>query len=112
MFKGMGSLLSLMKNAGEMREKMAAMQDELAKVRVEGSAGGGMVTAEASGQQKLLAVRIDPAFYESGDREMLEDLVAAAVNQAMDKARAAAAEEMQKSVEIPGLGDMLAKMGQ
>lgn len=112
MFKGMGSLLSLMKNAGELRGKMSAMQEELGKVRVEGSAGGGMVTAEANGQQKLLAVRIDPEFFAGGDREMLEDFVAAAVNQAMEKARAAAAEEMQKTVEIPGFGEMLAKMGQ
>ena len=111
MFKGMGQLFSLMKNAGEIREKMGAMQEALAAMRVEGAAGGGMVTAEASGQQKLLSVRIDPEFFASGDREMLEDLVTAAVNQAMEKARVAAAEEMQKNVEIPGLGEMLQKMG-
>lgn len=111
MLKGIGSLIGLMKNAGELRGKMEAMQEELARRRVEGTSGGGMVTAEANAQQKLLSVRFDPDLLASGDREMLEDLVVAAVNQAMEKARVAAAEEMQKVAEIPGLGEMLSKFG-
>jgi DNA-binding YbaB/EbfC family protein len=90
------------------------MQERLKEVRVEGTAGGGMVTVEASGQQQILAVRIDPAVFEGADRELLEDLVVGAANQALEKSRAAAAEEMQRltgDMDSPAIKDMMTKLG-
>lgn len=114
MFKGIGSLVSVLKNAGQMQGKFQEMKEELAKVRVEGTAGGGMVVVEASGHHKVLSIRIDPSLADGGDREMLEELVAAAVNQALDKAKQAAADQMTQladGMEIPGVSDMLQQMG-
>jgi DNA-binding YbaB/EbfC family protein len=104
----------IMRQAQEMQSRAAAMQERLKEVRVEGTAGGGMVTVEANGQQQILAVRIDPAVFEGADRELLEDLVLGAVNQALDKARSAAAEEMQSlagDMDNPAIKDMMAKLG-
>ena len=83
-------------------------------LHVEGSASGGMVRVEANGQQKILAIHLEDSLLENPDREMLEDLVVAATNQALDKSREAAAEEMAKltgNLDIPGLGDALSQMG-
>ena len=114
MFKGFGNFATLLKQAQDLRGRMEGVQEALAKVKVEGSAGGGMVTVEANAQQQLLGVKLEPALLETGDREMIEDLVLAAANQALDKAREAAAEEMSKvagSLDLPGLGDALQKFG-
>ncbi|MBW3540492.1 MAG: YbaB/EbfC family nucleoid-associated protein [Planctomycetes bacterium] len=120
MFGKIGNLASLLKNAPElirqareMQGRMAEIQKRLAQVKAEGSAGGGMVTVEANGQLKVTAVRIEDSLVSSGDRELLEDLLVAAANQALDKAREAASQEMSKlteGVELPGLGDILQKM--
>ena len=110
MFKNIGNVFSMMKQAKQMQSRMAEMQDSLARVRVEGGAGGGMVTVEANGQQKILAVRIEESLMQDGDKEMLEDLLVGAVNQALDKAREAATEEMAKitgDMNLPGLEDVL-----
>ena len=72
------------------------------------------MTVEATGHLQILRVRIDPSLTGEGDREMLEDLVLAATNQALEKARAAAAEEMSKvtgGLEIPGMQEALSKLG-
>lgn len=114
MFKGLGNLASMMKQAQEFQGRMGEMQERLKDVRVTGSAGGGMVTVEANGQQKILACRIEPSVFEGGDRELLEDLLVSAVNQAQEKAREQAAEEMSKlagGLNLPGLGDALSQMG-
>ena len=114
MFKGIGDIASMLKQAREMQGRMQEMQESLAKRRVEGTAGGGMVNVEASGQQKILGIRIEESLLESQDREMLEDLLVAATNQALDKAREAAAEEMSQvtgNLDLPGLGDALSKLG-
>ena len=106
-------IASLMKQAQEMQGRMAEMQEDLARLRVEGSAGGGMVTVEANGQQKILAVRVEQSLLESDDREMLEDLLVAATNQALEKAREAAGQEMSKltgEINIPGLNEALSKI--
>jgi DNA-binding YbaB/EbfC family protein len=90
------------------------MQEKLADLRVEGAAGGGMVTVEASGQQKILGCRIEPGLFAAGDREMLEELVAAAANQALDRAREAAAREMSgmmDGIDLPGLDETLSRLG-
>lgn len=112
MLKGLGNIANLMKQAQEMQGRMGEMKENLAKIQVEGTAGGGMVTAKATGQQKLVSIAIDPSVTD--DKEMLEDLVVAAVNSALEKAKAAAAEQMQSvagGMEIPGLGDALSKLG-
>jgi len=112
MFKGLGNFASLLKSAQEMQGRVAEMQEQLKRIRVEGTAGGGMVTIEADGQQRILGCRIEKSLLESGDQEMLEDLVVAATNQALDRARETAANEMQKLTgNLPGLGDALSKFG-
>ena len=79
-----------------LRQKMAKMQEELADKRVESSSGGGMVTAVANGRQELVAIKIDPQVVDPEDVEMLEDLVVAAVNDALRKSQELAAQEMNK----------------
>lgn len=114
MFKGLGQLASLLKNAGAIQERMQAMQENLKRLRIEGSAGGGMVTVEMNGQQQVLSCRIEESLFASGDREMVEDLTVAAVNQALDKARLAAVDEMNRlggGLDVPGIGEALAKFG-
>ncbi|MCH8021268.1 YbaB/EbfC family nucleoid-associated protein [candidate division KSB1 bacterium] len=91
---GMGDI---MKQAQKMQEKMQKIQDELADLQVEASSGGGMVTVVANGKQEILEVRIDKQVVDPEDVEMLEDLVVAAVNQAMEKAQELANDEMGKA---------------
>lgn len=86
----------IMKQAQKMQEQMQKVQDELANLQVEGSAGGGMVTVVANGKQEITEVRIDKQVVDPEDIEMLEDLVVAAVNQAMEKAQELASQEMNK----------------
>lgn len=114
MFKGLANLASLMKQAHEMQSKVGEIQENLKRVRVQGTAGGGLVIVDATAQPEFVACHIDPALFRSGDQEMIEDLVVTAMNQALDKAKQAAAEEMQKltaGVDIEGLRETLSKMG-
>ncbi len=104
----------IMRQAQEIQGKAAEMQDRLGKMEVEGTAGGGLVTVTASGQQKILAVNVDASLLADGDKEMLEDLLVAAVNQALEKAKVLAGEEMSKltgNMNIPGMEDVLSKFG-
>lgn len=101
--KGMGNL---MKQVQEMQEKLLEMQEKAGEKTVEASAGGGMVMAVANGRQEVLSVKIDPAVIDPNDIEMLEDLVLAAVNEALRKSREMVTEEMGKltgGLRIPGL---------
>lgn len=84
----------LMKQAQQMQEQLARAQAELAERRFEGSAGGGMVTAVVTGGNELVEVKISPDVVDPDDVEMLEDLVVAAVRQAMDAAAQAANDEI------------------
>jgi DNA-binding YbaB/EbfC family protein len=113
MFKELGQIASLMRQAQEIQGRMQEMKEKLGRLKVEGSAGGGMVTVEMNGHQQLLSCRVDQPFFESHDREMLEDLIVSAVNQALDRARQAAADEMGKlagGLNVPGLSDALSQM--
>jgi hypothetical protein len=85
----------LLARAQEMQTRLAAAQRELARRTVEASAGGGMVTAVATGDLRIAEVRIEPSVLEAGDRAMLQDLVAAAVNAALARA--------QQMAGLPGL---------
>jgi DNA-binding YbaB/EbfC family protein len=111
MLKGLGDIMQAMKQAQAIHGRMGEMQAKLAEVRVEGSAGGGMVTVSADGQQRVLSCRIEPSLMETGDREMLEDLFCSAVNQALERAREAAATQMASLVDgfelPPGLKDAM-----
>ncbi|MFW6158154.1 MAG: YbaB/EbfC family nucleoid-associated protein [Planctomycetota bacterium] len=106
MARGANQFGNLMKQAQEMQKKMAQVQDDLANRVVEGSAGGGMVTAQVNGKMKLVALKIDPEVVDPDDVEMLEDLIIAAVSQASKKAEELAQEEMSKvtgGLAMPGM---------
>lgn len=83
-----------MKQAQKLQDDLARAQAEIEQLIVEGSAGGGVVTVKASGKQEILEIKIDPDVIDPQDAEMLEDLVAAAVNQALKNAKEAAKERM------------------
>ena len=112
MFKGLGNIASIMRQAQQMGGHIKAVSDRLKRQRVVGSAGGGMVEVEANGVGELLRLTIEPQLVERGEREMIEDLVPAAVNQALTKARQLHADEIKSltdGMEIPGLNDALTK---
>ena len=102
----MFDLKQIQKMQKELSERMERVQDELKTKTVEASAGGGIVTATANGNQELVAVKIKPEAIDEDDVEMLEDLVVAAVNLALEKAKELNQEEMQKvtgGLKLPGL---------
>jgi hypothetical protein len=99
MFKGISGLMQAMKQAQAVQGRLGEMQSKLANIRVEGTAGGGMVTVSADGQQRVLGCQIEPALFGTGDREMVEELVVAAVNQALERAKEAATREMSSMIE-------------
>ncbi len=101
-----GGLGNLMKQARQMQDKMAKIQEEMASRTVEAAAGGGMVVATANGAGDLVSVKIEKEVVDPEDIEMLEDLVRAACNEAIKKGRDLSAEEMKKltgGLNIPGL---------
>ena len=93
-FSGLGNLAELMRNAGKLRESVAKATEALGQLQVEGSSGGGAVTAKVNGRLELVALRIDPKLVADGDTELLEDLVTAAVNAGLSKARETAAQSL------------------
>jgi len=98
---------NLAKMAQQMQAEMARVQSELEDLTVDGSAGGGAVRATVSGKQELLSIAIDPEVVDSADVEMLQDLVIAAVNDALDAARAEAEQRMAAvtgGLRLPGMG--------
>ena len=110
MFGNLGNLADLMRNAGKIRESVEKATESLGALHVEGSSGGGAVVAKANGRMELVSIRIDPKLLADGDAELLEDLVAAAVNQALAKAREAAAKSIQSltgNLPIPGMSGFL-----
>lgn len=86
-----------MRRAQEVQQKLAQLQQELARRTVEGSAGAGLVTAVATGELRILSIEIDPKLFEQGDRALLQDLVAAACNAALQNAQRLVQEEMQRA---------------
>ena len=104
-----GGMDKLMKQAQEMQSKMAKAQEELGDIEVEGQSGGGMITALVNGKKELLSLNIEDEILEE-DKEMIEDLVVAAVNQAIQNATKAADEKlnsitggMMGNMKIPGM---------
>ena len=92
----MPGLGDIMKQAQKMKAEMDRLQTEVAAKTVEGSAGGGMVNVLANGKGELLSVKIDPEILRNEDLEMLQDLVTAAVNDALRKARELLAQEVSR----------------
>ncbi len=100
MLKGLGDMAKLMQQAQEMQAKMAEAQERMTAIEAEGSAGAGMVKAVASAQGELKSLRVDPSLLDgSHEREVLEDLIVAAVNDAARRAREAGQAEMAKVTE-------------
>ncbi len=87
----------LMKQAQKMQERMGEIQQELSTRTCEASVGGGMVVATVSGNQELIALKVDPAVVDADDVEMLQDLVVAAVNEGFRKSKEMMSEEMGKA---------------
>lgn len=121
--KGIGQLMGLMKNMGKLQEEAEKLQQRLASLTVEGAAGGGMVTVKMNGKMEVLSCVISEEAWKQQDRELLEDLIRGATNQALEKAKQLAAEEtskMTQSLGLPGmppggagggLGDLANMMG-
>ena len=97
---------NIVKQAQELQERLAKVQEDAAAWTVEGSAGGGMVKTTVNGRLELVRVHIEPAVLQGGDAQMLEDLIVAAVNQGIRAAQQRMADEMSKltgGLKIPGL---------
>jgi DNA-binding YbaB/EbfC family protein len=101
--KGMGNM---MKQAQQLQSKMMKLQEELADKTVESSSGGGMIKVTASGRQQIISIQIEKEVVDPDDVEMLQDLVLAAINDALAKAQEMVSSEMGKltgGLNIPGL---------
>jgi len=102
----MKNIGSIMKQAQKMQAQIAKVQEELAQKTVEASAGGGMVTVVVNGKQEVMSITIEPEVIDASDKEMLQDLVVAAVNEGLRKSQEMVSEEMKKitgGLQIPGL---------
>ena len=103
---GPSNMQSMLKQAQKMQEDMAAKQAELEACEYDVAAGGGVVKVKINGKKEILSVKIDPEVIDPDDAETLEDLVVAAVNEAIKKVESISAEEMQKitgAMSMPGL---------
>ena len=102
----LGNMANLMKQAQAMQAQMAKLQEEAATKTVTGTAGGGVVTVTANGGMEIVSVVINPEAAKSGDIDLLQDLILAASNDALKKAREMMAEQMKSltgGMNIPGL---------
>lgn len=110
MFDKFGNLGDMLRDAGKIREGIERAAGSLGQIEAEGSAGGGAVVARANGRLEILSIRIDPKLVGDGDHELIEDLAALAVNQALAKAREAATKTLQDAAGQfplpPGLGNL------
>ena len=98
---------SLLKQANEFGGKIQEMNEHLRQLRVKGSAGGGMVDVEVNGLQEMVACRIDQALFQQKDAELLEDLIVAAANDAIEESRTKQAESMRSLTEGMDIGGLM-----
>ncbi len=103
MFKELGSIMNLLKNQGKIQEEVQKFQASVGQITAEASSGAGYVTVKVNGRMEVLSVRISEDALKLNDREMLEDLIAAATNQALTKVRQQLAEESAKMAANIGL---------
>ncbi|MDX1814896.1 MAG: YbaB/EbfC family nucleoid-associated protein [Thermodesulfobacteriota bacterium] len=102
----MKDMQEVLRQAQRMQERLARVQEELAGKTVEASSGGGMVTAVVNGKQEVVSIRIEKEVVSPEDVELLQDLVAGAVNEAMSRSRKMMADEMAKitgGMNLPGM---------
>ena len=112
MFKGLSNLGAILKQAQQIGGQMGKMTEELKNRRVVGASGGGMVEIEVNGLMEVLRCKIEPAVLTQGDREFLEDLIVAAVNQAIAKGKQLHADAMRDltgGLSVPGLDAAMEK---
>jgi len=112
MFKELANFGAILQQAKQMSGRMQQIQEDLKKARAVGTAGGSMVEVEVNGLLEVCRCRLSEQLLAEGDREMTEDLIVAAANQAMAKARQMQADAMgglTGGLELPGLKDALAK---
>jgi DNA-binding YbaB/EbfC family protein len=100
---GLGDMAKMMKSAQDMQTKMAQMQADMDNIMVEGQSGAGLVKATATAKGELKGLNIDPSIFSSDDKEMVEDLILAAIKDAQAKAGERAQEEMSKLTDGLGL---------
>ena len=100
---GLGDMAKMMKSAQEMQTKMAEMQDDLNAITVVGESGAGLVRATATAKGELTALEIDPSIFNPDEKEVVEDLILAAVKEAQTKASDRAKQEMGRLTEAMGL---------
>jgi len=112
MFKGLGNIASLMRQAQQMGGKVQAVNEQLKAERVSACSGAGMVEVEVNGLGEVLRVKIDPTLVAKGDHEMIEDLLPGAINQAVAKAKQLHVDAMKsitEGMDLPGLDDAIAQ---
>jgi len=103
MFRGMGQLGSLMRNLPKIREEMEKFQQRLGQITAEGDAGAGMVKVRVNGRMEIQSFSVSDELLKMNDREMLEDLLRAATNQALERAKQVVGEETSKMASELGL---------
>jgi hypothetical protein len=103
MFKEFGQLMSLLRNSGKLQEQLQQFQQQLGAIVAEATVGGGYVTAKVNGRLELVDLRLSEELLALQDREMMEDLIVAAVNQAFSQVRQRIAEESAKMATQLGL---------
>src|ERR1700724_1140874 len=103
MFKEIGQFASLMRNLPKIREEVEQLQQRLARITAEGSAGGDLVKARVNGKMEVLSCHLSDEALKQNDRELLEDLIVGAVNQALQRVRQLVAEETSKMASGLGL---------
>lgn len=102
-FGGGGNMKNLMKQANQMKEKMEKLQAEAGEKSVEATSGGGMVTVVAKAKGEVLSIKIEPDIVQDNDIEMLQDLITAAVNEALNRGQDIMKEEVSKAAGGMGI---------
>jgi len=120
MFKEMGQVMSMLKNLPKMQAEMEKLQQRIAQITAEGVAGGNMVTVKMNGKMEVLSCLIADSAWQMQDKELLEDLVRGATNQAIEKVKKMVADETGQMTQslgmpgggaLPGMGDLSSLMG-
>jgi DNA-binding YbaB/EbfC family protein len=115
MFKNLGNLAAMLKQAQQFKGRLGELQEDLKKKRVVGHSGADLVEVEADGLGQIVRVTLDAGLVERRDRELLEDLIPSAVNQALAKAKqlhSDALRELSGGLDMPQLEEMIGKLDQ
>lgn len=113
MFKNLTGLAQVLKNASSIGDRVKEMRESLAATNVQGSAGGDLIQVEVNGLGEVRRLKIAPELMERNDLEMLEEMIPAALNEALTKVRALHVEKMREAtggISLPGLDEALANL--